>query len=184
MQNFTHTLLASALLGALMLAGTGSVFAADGTQAADAAPRHEARGHRLAQIDSNHDGKVSRTEYEAWVATRYAEFDPQGKGSVTVEDLMQSPAFQAELRRRAEGIVARHAKAGSREFTRAEFEADAMARFERLADGGDSVSIDELKSRRAERAAHRDRDGKHGRHRGHWRSQDQGNEAAAADERS
>ncbi len=143
------------LLACALCAGglAGVASAAPPATTADPAPTAQQRP--LDRIDTNRDGIISRTEYQAWVEQRYAAFDPDGKGQLGVADLVQSPAFQARAEARAERLIKRYDRTGTGMLSRADFEAGQMARFDRLADGKDSISKADLK------AAWRDR-GRHG----------------------
>ena len=44
------------------------------------------RGARFAQIDTNHDGKISKEERAAAKAKVFARFDTNGDGNVTMEE--------------------------------------------------------------------------------------------------
>ena len=103
------------------------------------AERH-AMGQRLFErIDADQDGAISRAEYQAWVDQRFARLDPDGKGHVDADDIANSPAMHEKAQRRAQHLIARYDRSGSGTLDKADFEARAMERFDRLAAGGDSI---------------------------------------------
>lgn len=161
MRKLLPTLLATALLGTGALATASAATPdADTTSADRAAARDAARQHFFDTIDSNHDGVISRTEYQAWVDARFAKLDPQGTGSVTAAQVAASPATAARVQKRAEAFVKRYDTSGTGTVTKADFEAKEMARFDSLSGGSDTLTPKQLA------AAH------HGRHggRGHGAS--------------
>ncbi len=145
MHRFHPILLASAVLAACAWAGTAWSAPPPAAKDAPAANRTEARQQMFDQLDANHDGKVTRAEFQASVDRQYAEFDPTGKGSVTVEDVMQSPAFRERMQQQAERMIKRYSQSGG-QFSKADFEAVHMQRFDRLSKGADSVSKAEFES--------------------------------------
>lgn len=145
MHRIQHTLLASAVLVAGVWAGTAWSAPPPAAKDAQAANRAEMRQQMFDQLDANRDGKVTRAEYQAWVDQRFAEFDPAGKGSVNAEDLMQSAQFRERMQDQAKRMIQRYNPSGS-QFSKADFEAVHMQRFDRLSKGADSVSKAEFES--------------------------------------
>jgi hypothetical protein len=131
----------------LALAATGLAHAADPTVdagATHAAKRDQARQRFFDQIDTNHDGVVSRAEYQAWVDSRFDKLDGNRDGRVSADEIERSPAVAEKVQKRAEGFVKRYDKSGTGEVSKADFEAKAMSRFDRLGGGADSVTEDQL----------------------------------------
>lgn len=153
MRKTLSTSLAAALLGAGLLAAAGSTLAADAATDAAATPaghRADVRQRFFDQIDTNHDGVISRAEYQAWVDSRYAKLDSNGDGSVDAQEIIASPAVAQRVQARAEGFVKRYDTSGTGKVSRSDFEAKEMARFDRLSGGADTLTADQL-------AAHRGR---------------------------
>ena len=138
------------LFATCALAVAGSAFAAD--PAADAATAHankraEFRQRFFDQIDTNHDGVVSRAEYQAWIDGRFDKLDSNHDGTVDANEIASSAATAERVQKRAEGFVKRNG-GGNGTVSKADFEAKAMARFDRLGGGADSLTIDQLSARR------------------------------------
>lgn len=143
MRKLIPTLLASAVAGACALTAAGTALAAEPADAA-AAP-HAGRQAEFMQrlfdkIDTNHDGSISRAEYQAWVDQRFAKLDASGTGSVDAQEIANSPVTAKRVEKRAERIVRRYDRSGSGKFDKADFEAVEMARFDRLSGGADTVT--------------------------------------------
>lgn len=131
----------------LALAVTGISHAADPAAdagATHAAKRDQARQRFFDQIDTNHDGVVSRAEYQAWVDGRFDKLDGNHDGRVTADEIERSPAVAERVQKRAEGFVKRYDQTGTGQVSRSDFEAKAMTRFDRLSGGTDSVTEDQL----------------------------------------
>jgi len=133
------------------LAAAGTSFAA--TPASSAAPsstsstapapgsRHaEWRQQFFDKIDTNHDGTISRAEYQAWIDSRFDKLDTNGDGSVNADEVATSPTAVNRVQKRAEGFVKRYDTSGSGQVTRSDFEAKEMQRFDRLSGGADSIT--------------------------------------------
>ncbi|MEO7432541.1 MAG: hypothetical protein ABIR62_11015 [Dokdonella sp.] len=139
----------SALIAAL--AFTGFAHAAD--SATDAGDAHAARRGQarqqffFVQLDTNRDGVVSRAEYQAWVDGRFSAFDDNRDGRVTADEIERSPATAARVQKRAEGFIKRYDQSGTGQVSKADFEAKAMKRFDRMSGGADSVTEDQLMAR-------------------------------------
>ncbi len=140
---------APALLTACALATAGAAFAADPTTDGDAATTRAAKRAEFQQrffdkLDTNHDGIVSRAEYQAWVDGRFAKLDVNGDGSVDANEIAASPATAERVQKRAEGFVKRYDTSGDGQVTKTAYEAKEMARFDRISGGADSLTPDEL----------------------------------------
>ena len=133
------------------LAAAGAAIAAD-PGSDGSAPAVNARAqwqqHFFDQIDTNHDGVVSRTEYQAWVDSRFAKLDTSGSGSVTAAEIAASPATAARVQKRAEAFVKRYDTSGTGSVTKAEFEAKEMSRFDKLSGGADTLTEAQLSAHR------------------------------------
>jgi hypothetical protein len=142
MRSHLQALLVAASLGASLsaLAGTPDPAAAD----TRASKRAEMKQRFFDQIDTNHDGSVSRDEYRAWVDARFARLDANHDSRVDANEIANSPQARERVQKRAERFVQRFDTSGSGEVSQADFEAKAMARFDRLANGADSLTPDQL----------------------------------------
>ncbi|HEU4662468.1 MAG TPA: hypothetical protein VFS55_00410 [Dokdonella sp.] len=135
----------------LALAGVaGSASAADATAGAPdrAARRAQLQQRFIDQIDTDHDGSVTRVEYQAWIDARFAGLDANGDGEVDADEIARSPQVAERVRKRAEHFVSRYDASGSGRVSKADFETKAMARFDRLSDGAGVVDADRLLPRR------------------------------------
>ncbi|HEY6940666.1 hypothetical protein [Dokdonella sp.] len=133
------------------LAGlAGSACAADAPGGAPdrAARRAEMEQRFLDRVDANHDGTVSRAEYATWVDARFARLDGNGDGRVDADEIARSPETAERVRKRAVRFVNRYDSSGSGSVSKADFEAKAMARFDRVAGGADTVEAGRLLPRR------------------------------------
>ena len=142
MRTHLQALLAAALLGAAL----PTVAAIPDPAATDTrANQHaEMKQRFFDQIDTNHDGRVSRDEYRAWVDGRFARLDANHDGTVDAGEIASSPQTQERVQKRAERFVRHFDASGSGKVSEADFEAKAMARFDRLANGADSLGVDQL----------------------------------------
>ncbi len=133
------------------LAAAGATFAADPASDATtpaATSRAQWRQHFFDQIDTNHDGVISRAEYQAWVDSRFAKLDTSGDGVVTAQEIESSPATAARVHKRAEGFVKRYDTSGTGNVSKAEFEAKEMSRFDQLSGGADALTEAQLAAHR------------------------------------
>lgn len=157
---------------------SASAFAGNAVQEAAAGERGEHRGHRwgqrgpranpemaaerLARIDADGDGIITRAEFLAHRNTMFERMDVNNDGVINAADREQMRERWAERRaeRAAEGGERRRQwgqrggerrERADREITRADFEARGNAMFDRWAgEGNDSVSVEALQARFAE----------------------------------
>jgi hypothetical protein len=157
MRKIISTLYAPLLCATCALVAAGTAFAAD--PASDAATtragKHaEFRQRFFDQLDANHDGVVSRAEYQAWVDGRFDKLDSNHDGHVDANEIANSAATAERVQKRAEGFVKRNGN-GASTVSKSDFEAKAMARFDRLGDGADTLTIDQLGAGRGRFQHHR-----------------------------
>lgn len=142
MRRHLQALLAAAILGAALPAAAASPTP---TTADTRAGQHADMKQRfLDRIDTNHDGRVSRDEYRAWIDSRFDRLDVNHDGSVDADEIANSPQMHERAHHRAERFVRRFDTSGSGKVSAADFAAKAMARFDRLANGADSLAADQL----------------------------------------
>ncbi|MDR2013947.1 MAG: EF-hand domain-containing protein [Rhodanobacter sp.] len=148
------------LLGVCALAAATAALAQPATPSAApdwAAKRAQMQQAFFDKIDTNHDGVISRTEYQAWVDARFAKFDPTGKGSVTAADIAAiaaSSGMQEIANKRAEAFIKRYDTSGTGSLSKADFEAKEMARFDRLSGGTDTLTPAQLTAAHMQEHAH------------------------------
>ena len=146
-------------LSTLLAAGAVSAAApAAGTAPAPSpAPgsRHaEWRQQFFDKVDTNHDGTISRAEYQAWVDSRFAKHDSNGDGTVDANEVATSQAAAERVQKRAEGFVRRYDPSGDGQVSKADFEAKEMQRFDRLSDGTDSITQAQFAAAKSARHRH------------------------------
>ena len=134
----TKWIVGSALLA--LVAGTAMA-------AAQGAPDGGWRGGFFRQLDTNKDGKIERTEVQAWSDARFKALDTAGDGALTKEQYVD--AMIAQIRPRLEQRFDKLDANKDGKVTAAEFDAPALARFDRRDTGKTgALSIDDLKSPR------------------------------------
>lgn len=151
------------VLTALMLSGLlGAGAVSAGTPGTTPAPppapesRHaEWRQQFFDKIDANHDGTISRAEYQTWVDSRFAKLDSNGDGTVDADEVASSPMAAERVQKRAEGFVRRYDTTGSGQVSKADFEAKEMQRFDRLSNGADSITEDQFNAAASRPFKHR-----------------------------
>ena len=102
----------------------------------------------LDKIDTNHDGVISRAEYQAWVDSRFDKLDANHDGRIDADEIAHSPATEQRAEQRAEKFVKHFAPGGDGVVTKSDFEAKSMERFDRASGGADSVTVDQLMPKR------------------------------------
>jgi hypothetical protein len=141
------------------LVAAGAAFAAPGSTAgttpAPNAQPGQWRQQFFDRIDTNHDGTISRAEYQAWVDNRFAKLDTNGDGVVNTDEVATSPMAAERVAKRAEGFVRRYDTTGSGEVSRSDYEAKEMQRFDRMSNGADSVTEDEFTAAASRHFKHR-----------------------------
>ena len=146
MRNIAFT----ALTLSVLFAASAASAAAPTTGAAPAPGTKQAewRQHFFDKIDTNHDGVISRAEYQAWIDSRFAKLDSNGDGIVDADEVASSPAAAERVQKRAEGFVRRYDASGSGQVSKADFEAKEMQHFDRLSNGADTVTEDQFAAAR------------------------------------
>lgn len=135
----TKWIVGSALLA--LVAGTVVAVAQEGS------PQGGWRGGFFRQLDTNKDGKVERTEVQAWSEARFKTLDTAGDGALTKAQYVD--AMIAKIRPRLEQRFDKLDADKDGTVTAAEFEAPALARFDRRDTAKTGVlSIDDLKTHR------------------------------------
>ncbi|MFC4724351.1 hypothetical protein AB6B38_06820 [Glycocaulis abyssi] len=137
----------------------------------------EAFAERLASIDADGDGVITRAEFLAHHNTMFDRMDANDDGVINAADreLMRERWAERRAERGAEGGERRRQwgqrggerrERADREITRAEFEARGNAMFDRWAgEGNDSVTVAAVQERMAEMRAQRGERGERGERR-------------------
>ena len=140
---------AALTLTALVAAAAASAATpAPAGAAPDATPHGNWRQQFFDKIDTDHDGVITRAEYQSWVDGRFAKLDANGDGNVNADEVATSPIAAERVQKRAEGFVRRYDTSGSGAVSKADFEAKEMQRFDRLSNGADSISEDQFAAAR------------------------------------
>jgi len=117
--------------------------AAATAQQADRSSKHFE--HMLKKWDANGDGRLSLDEYLAAASAHFQRIDVQNSGSVSVDQIANSPQAKERIEHRAQGLVRHLDTAGNGYITPDEFVAAAKARFAKLDRNGDGkLTPDEL----------------------------------------
>ncbi len=138
------------LLSGLALAGAASLaLAGDETTASPSADAHAARRAQVEQafldrVDSNHDGLISRAEYQTWIDSRFDRLDANRDGRIDATEIAHSPAAEQRAQRRAEKFVQHFSGSADGSVSKADFEARSMQRFDRVSAGSDTASAEQL----------------------------------------
>ena len=85
------------LLALALAAGPACATEAPDDAGSHAARRAEFEQRFLDQVDADHDGMVSRAEYQAWVDRRFAKLDANGDGRVDADEIAASPQATVSL---------------------------------------------------------------------------------------
>ena len=124
-------------------AALAALVAGTAMAAAQSAPEGGWRGGFFRKLDTNKDGKVERTEVQAWAEARFKALDTAGDGALTKEQYVD--AMIAKIRPRLEQRFDKLDANKDGKVTAAEFEAPALARFDRRDTGKTgALSIDDL----------------------------------------
>lgn len=96
---------------------------------------HQAGGHggraaMLEQFDTNKDGMIDKTEFQAARADRFAKLDPSGAGRISKADFAQAMEREAQARR---------AERAARTFDRLDADKDGTVTREEYLAGGDAM---------------------------------------------
>ena len=130
----TKWIVGSALIA--LIAGTAMAATQNG-------PEGGWRGGFFRQLDTNKDGKVERSEVVAWAEARFKALDTTGDGALTKEQYVD--AMIAKIRPRLEQRFDKLDANKDGKVTAEEFEAPALARFDRRDTGKTgALSIDDL----------------------------------------
>jgi Ca2+-binding EF-hand superfamily protein len=139
----------TALTASFLAAGAASAASPTPGDAAPGSKHAEWRQQLFERIDTDHDGAISRAEYQAWIDGRFSRLDANGDGVVDADEIAASPATAKRVQKRAERFVRHYDTSGSGNVSKADFEAREMKRFDRLGNGADSITEDEFKAAHA-----------------------------------
>src|SRR5690349_3024175 len=135
-----------------LFAALTAVSAAAMAQQADRSSKHFEQ--MLKKWDANGDGRISLDEYLAAAGAHFQRIDAQNSGSVSVDQIANSPQAKERIEHRAQGLVRHLDKAGNGYITPDEFVAAAKARFAKLDRNGDGkLTPDELAMPRGDKPA-------------------------------
>lgn len=93
------------------------------------APQAPARPSPFDEMDTNHDGFVSRDEFQAYQKKRFDEFDSNHDGKIDAKEIASSPPLMERNLKTAERMVKEWDTNGDGVVTADEFKKDADARF-------------------------------------------------------
>jgi hypothetical protein len=144
----TALTLSALVCAAAASAATPAPSTPSATSPAPGSTHAEWRQQFFDKIDTNHDGTISRAEYQAWIDGRFAKLDGNGDGVVNADEVATSPMAVERVQKRAEGFVKRYDTSGNGEVSKADFEAKEMQRFDRLSNGADSITEDQFTAAR------------------------------------
>jgi hypothetical protein len=102
-----------------------------GAAAAPGTPEEPARKSPFDEMDTNHDGFVSRDEFLAYQKKRFDEFDTNHDGKTDAKEIASSPPLMERNLKTAERMVKQWDKNGDGVITADEFKQDAEDRFSR-----------------------------------------------------
>jgi Ca2+-binding EF-hand superfamily protein len=126
-----------------LFAALTALSAAAMAQQADRSSKHFEQF--LKKWDANGDGRISLDEYVAAASAHFQQIDTQNKGSVSADQIANSPKAHERIERRAQGLVQHLDTAGAGYVTQDEFVAAAKKRFAKLDRSGDGkLTPDEL----------------------------------------
>ena len=135
----------------VLFAALVAAAASAAAQPADGSPKFF--DHMLKKWDANGDGKISLDEYLAAASARFQQIDTQKQGSVSADQIANSPKAHERIERRAAGLVKHLDAAGNGYVTQDEFVAAAKTRFAKLDRNGDGkLTPDELDMPRGDKA--------------------------------
>jgi hypothetical protein len=100
-------------------------------QAAPGTPDAPARRSPFDEMDTNHDGFVSRDEFIAYQKKRFDEFDTNHDGRIDAKEIASSPPLMERNLKTAERMVRQWDKNGDGVVSADEFKQDAEDRFSR-----------------------------------------------------
>ncbi|MDO8423133.1 MAG: EF-hand domain-containing protein [Parvibaculum sp.] len=100
-----------------------------------AAPEEGGRHHEMMQkLDTNHDGKVSQSEWKTASDARFTRTDANGDGFVSRDEMMaEREKHNAEIRKtRGESMFGRADIDSDGKLSKAEYDAGAQKMYERM----------------------------------------------------
>lgn len=148
----------------LIAAASFAAFAGLGGLALAQQDGAQDRPHGLFQADSNRDGTVTRSEFDAGQTARFAALDANHDGQLTREEMRTGRGERGERGHHRRGGRGMHhlARADANDdgnITREEFLARPAQMFTRLDDNNDGVISADERPQRRERGEHRGRHG-------------------------
>jgi Ca2+-binding EF-hand superfamily protein len=94
---------------------------------------------KLASADADHDGKVSRAEFDVAAKNRFTAADANGDGTLSQQEMADSPRVLQRNQRMAEAVLHKMDANGDGKISRDEYLAAAKQRFAKLDRNGDGV---------------------------------------------